>query len=125
MRLRLIALAATERGPHRRRACRRRFTDTEVPIEVNFPLLKGKGHAEPRPAPPDDDDDAGEPARLRSPDEKSDLRNHQAIVQPRFKLFDCLMVTQITLNTEPGTPRARSLPGTLSRKSRLGVSRQA
>jgi hypothetical protein len=30
---------------------------------------------------------------------KSDLRNHQAIVQPR--LYDCLMVTQITLNTEP------------------------
>ena len=26
---------------------------------------------------------------------KSDLRNHQAIVQPR--LYDCLMVTQITL----------------------------
>ena len=26
-------------------------------------------------------------------------RNHQAIVQPR--LYDCLMVTQITLNTEP------------------------
>jgi hypothetical protein len=33
---------------------------------------------------------------------KSDLRNHQAIVQPR--LYDCLMVTQITLQvkTEPG-----------------------
>jgi hypothetical protein len=30
---------------------------------------------------------------------KSDLRNHQAIVQPR--LYDCLMVTQITLKTEP------------------------
>ena len=30
---------------------------------------------------------------------KSDLRNHQAIVQPR--LYDCLMVTQIILNTEP------------------------
>jgi hypothetical protein len=30
---------------------------------------------------------------------KSDLRNHQAIVQPR--LYDYLMVTQITLNTEP------------------------
>jgi hypothetical protein len=30
---------------------------------------------------------------------KSGLCNHQAIVQPR--LFDCLMVTQITLNTEP------------------------
>ena len=30
---------------------------------------------------------------------KSDLRNHQAIVQPR--LYDSLMVTQITLNTEP------------------------
>ena len=28
---------------------------------------------------------------------KSDLRNHQAIVQPR--LYDCLMVTQITLWT--------------------------
>jgi hypothetical protein len=27
------------------------------------------------------------------------LRNHQAIIQPR--LYDCLMVTQITLNTEP------------------------
>jgi hypothetical protein len=27
---------------------------------------------------------------------KSDLRNHQAIVQPR--LYDCLMVTQIALN---------------------------
>jgi hypothetical protein len=26
---------------------------------------------------------------------KSDLRNHQAIIQPR--LYDCLMVTQITL----------------------------
>ena len=30
--------------------------------------------------------------------DKSDLRNHQAIVQPR--LYDCLMVTQITLKTE-------------------------
>ena len=30
---------------------------------------------------------------------KSDLRNHCAIVQPR--LYDCAMVTQITLNTEP------------------------
>ena len=29
---------------------------------------------------------------------KSDLRNHQAIVQPR--LYDSLMVTQITLKTE-------------------------
>ena len=29
---------------------------------------------------------------------ESDLRNHQAIVQPR--LYDCLMVTQITLKTE-------------------------
>ncbi len=33
-----------------------------------------------------------EPAGFRV---KSDLRNHQAIVQPR--LYDCLMVTQITL----------------------------
>ncbi len=35
---------------------------------------------------------------------KSDLRNHQleAIVQPRFKLYDCfkLMAAQITLKTE-------------------------
>ncbi len=31
--------------------------------------------------------------------QKSDLRNHQAIVQP--PLYDSLMVTQITLNTEP------------------------
>ena len=30
---------------------------------------------------------------------KSDLRNHQAIVQPR--LYDSAMVTQIILNTEP------------------------
>ena len=30
---------------------------------------------------------------------KSDSRNHQAIVQPR--LYDCSMVTLITLNTEP------------------------
>ncbi len=29
---------------------------------------------------------------------KSDLRNHQAIIQPR--LYGCLMVTQITLKTE-------------------------
>ncbi len=29
---------------------------------------------------------------------ESDLRNHQAIVQPR--LYDSLMVTQITLNPE-------------------------
>ncbi len=33
-----------------------------------------------------------EPVGFRT---KSDLRNHQAIVQPR--LYDCLMVTQITL----------------------------
>ncbi len=32
---------------------------------------------------------------------KSDLRNHQAIVQPRLYNHDCLMVTQITL-TAPG-----------------------
>ena len=30
--------------------------------------------------------------------QKSDLRNHQAIVHPR--LCDCVMVTQITLKTE-------------------------
>ena len=30
---------------------------------------------------------------------ESDLRNHQAIVQPR--LYDCLMVTQITLIAVP------------------------
>ena len=38
---------------------------------------------------------------------KSDLRNHQAIVQPR--LYDCLMVTQITLKTEGphGLPSGR------------------
>ncbi len=30
---------------------------------------------------------------------KSDLHNHQAIIQPR--LYDCLMVTQITLSPEP------------------------
>ncbi len=48
--------------------------------------------------------------------QKSDLRNHQAIVQPR--LYDCLMVTQITL-IKPGTPRVRFLPGTLFRKSVL------
>ena len=39
--------------------------------------------------------------------EKSDLRNHQAIVQPR--LYDSLMVTQITLKTEGphGLPSGR------------------
>ena len=38
---------------------------------------------------------------------KSDLRNHQAIVQSR--LYDCLMVTQITLKTEGphGLPSGR------------------
>jgi hypothetical protein len=36
---------------------------------------------------------------FQSQGSKSDLRNHQAIVQPR--LYDSLMVTQITLNTEP------------------------
>jgi hypothetical protein len=52
---------------------------------------------------------------------KSDLRNHQAIVQPRLydclvvtqitlpRLYDCLMVTQITLNG-PGSAAA-SLSG--------------
>ncbi len=35
-----------------------------------------------------------------APQWKSDLRNHQAIVQPRFRLYDCLMVTQITRKTE-------------------------
>ena len=47
---------------------------------------------------------------------KSDLRNHQAIVQPRLcdcmmvtRLYDCLMVTQITLKTEGphGLPSGR------------------
>jgi hypothetical protein len=37
---------------------------------------------------------------------KCDLRNHQAIIQPR--LYDCLMVTQITLIL-------RILPGLLTR----------
>ena len=38
---------------------------------------------------------------------KSDLRNHRAIVQPR--LYDCSMVTQITLKTEGphGLPSGR------------------
>ena len=45
-----------------------------------------------------------EPVGFRT---KSDLRNHQAIVQPR--LYDCLMVTQITLKTEGphGLPSGR------------------
>jgi hypothetical protein len=30
---------------------------------------------------------------------KGDLRNHQAIIQPR--LSDCLMVSQVTLSPEP------------------------
>ena len=50
------------------------------------------------------------PRRRRpgAPKRKSDLRNHQAIVlQPR--LYDCLMVTQITLKTEGphGLPSGR------------------
>jgi hypothetical protein len=32
---------------------------------------------------------------------KSDLRNHQAIAAIQPRLYDCLMVTQIILNTEP------------------------
>jgi hypothetical protein len=36
-----------------------------------------------------------EPVGFRT---KSDLRNHQAIIQPR--LYDCLMVTQITLDRQ-------------------------
>ena len=45
--------------------------------------------------------------RGRGPATKSDLRNHQAIVQPR--LYDSLMVTQITLKTEGphGLPSGR------------------
>jgi hypothetical protein len=44
---------------------------------------------------------------LESLSSKSDLRNHQAIVQPR--LYDCLMVTQIALKTEGpnGLPSGR------------------
>jgi hypothetical protein len=40
---------------------------------------------------------------------KSDLRNHQAIVQPR--LYDSLMVTQITL---PQGPHYGTLVGTVT-----------
>ncbi len=42
---------------------------------------------------------------------KSDLRNHQAIVQPR--LYDCLMVTQITLERkkDKSAPRDYSAAG--------------
>ncbi len=43
---------------------------------------------------------------------KSDLRNHQAIVQPR--LYDSLMVTQITLKTE-GPHGSESSPLFLTR----------
>ncbi len=47
--------------------------------------------------------------KLKLSSTKSDLpvRNHQAIVQPR--LYDCLMVTQITLKTEGphGLPSGR------------------
>ncbi len=47
------------------------------------------------------------PRLTSAPYSKSDLRNHQAIVQPR--LYDCLMVTQITLKTEGphGLPSGR------------------
>ncbi len=52
---------------------------------------------------------SGIPAGIRNQesDSKSDLRNHQAIVQPR--LYDSLMVTQITLKTEGphGLPSGR------------------
>ncbi len=46
---------------------------------------------------------------------KSDLRNHQAIVQPRLYdavvpyLCDCLMITQITLTTGKRHRRGRTL----------------
>ncbi len=43
-----------------------------------------------------------EPVGFRT---KSDLRNHQAIIQPR--LYDCLMVTQITLAARHGKPLGR------------------
>ncbi len=48
--------------------------------------------------------------------QKSDLRNHCAIVQPR--LYDSAMVTQITLKTEGphGFLGSRFLPGTLYEK---------
>jgi hypothetical protein len=38
-------------------------------------------------------------------DDKSDLRNHRATVQPR--MYDCSMVTQVTLKTE-SPPRVLS-----------------
>ncbi len=43
-------------------------------------------------------------ARTAERKSDSDLRNHQAIVQPRVqpRLYDSLMVTQITLKTEAG-----------------------
>jgi hypothetical protein len=34
-------------------------------------------------------------------DSASDLRNHHAIVQPAARLYDCVMVTQITLQVNP------------------------
>ena len=52
---------------------------------------------------------------------KSDLRNHQAIAQPR--LYDCLMVTQITLRVPDchGTwPAASSGDGALQQIGDLG-----
>ncbi len=50
---------------------------------------------------------------------KSDLRNHQAIVQPR--LYDSLMVTQITLKTEGPHEPAHGLgewPRAMARRGR-------
>ncbi len=50
---------------------------------------------------------------------QSDLRNHQAIVTPR--LYDCLMVTQITLRL--ASPIYYSVPGPCAGPPRPGPPR--
>ncbi len=67
-----------------------------IPPSLSLRDTGASGHPGPRRP--------GEQTRASS---KSDLRNHQAIVQPR--LYDCLMVTQITLKTE-GPPRVALRP---------------
>ncbi len=88
---------------------------TETPCRTQRHITSGT----PTGSPPGD----SEPRRRVGVPVKSDLRNHQAIVQPR-RLYDCLMVTQNRRRSllkrkvpTPGLPSDRS-PRRLIRQRR-------
>jgi hypothetical protein len=98
-------------------------TTTTAVFAPPLPTTATHPRADHRPSHPDDVLAMHQSLRRPQLPFKSDLRNHQAIMQPR--LYDCLMVTQITLKTESphGLLSYQALVQQLFRKSVPGRNR--